>query len=136
MGFNDIAHCTFLIKAKDGVSFEEFRTEYEKHIRKATPILLKYGATYYNVQFNPPATQVAAAATLGIDSAVAESVFQPHDAITTIKFPDLASLKNFIESPENKEFLDPDGPRFTNEGARRISIGGEWLGIEGGVSKI
>lgn len=43
------AHCTFLIARKEGMAYEEFETEYRKHIPKAVPILQKYGATYYSV---------------------------------------------------------------------------------------
>lgn len=46
---NSGAHCTFLVSAKDGVPYEEFETEYKKHMVKATPILKKYGATYYSI---------------------------------------------------------------------------------------
>jgi hypothetical protein len=49
MGPSNIAHCTFLVARKEGMSYEEFEGEYIKHIPKAVPILKKYGATYYNV---------------------------------------------------------------------------------------
>jgi hypothetical protein len=41
-----------------------------------------------------------------------------------------------MESPENKEQLAPDGPRYTSEMKQRVSIGTEWLGIEGGESML
>ena len=49
MGPSNIAHCTFLVARKEGMSYEEVEGEYIKHIPKAVPILEKYGATYYNV---------------------------------------------------------------------------------------
>jgi hypothetical protein len=121
-----------------------------KHIPKAVPILKKYRASYYTVvcrflslhhisilftripAFNPPASKAASIAALGPDEETGKVTIQGHDAIATIKFPSLEALKAFMESPENKEQLAPDGPRYTSEVKQRVSIGTEWLGIEGG----
>ncbi|MCJ1408821.1 hypothetical protein MMC19_002898 [Ptychographa xylographoides] len=170
MGPHPIAHCTFLIARKEGISFADFETEYLQHIPKAVPVLQKYGATYYNVvspstlpfleapvssvpprplpdhhptssaqscipqQFNAPSAKTASIAALSLDDSTASRIVLEHDAIATIKFPSVDHLKRFMESPENKECLAPEGPRYTNELKQRLSIGTEWLAIEGGVS--
>jgi hypothetical protein len=85
-------------------------------------------------QFNSPASKAASIEALGLDEETGKAIIQEHDAIATIKFPNLAALKAFMESPENKEQLAPDGPRYTSEVKQRVSIGTEWLGIEGGES--
>lgn len=158
MSPSNIAHCTFLVARKDSMSYEEFESEYLKHIPKAVPVLKEYGATYSNgvrlhspshspilfhnllsltwilKQFNSPALRAASIAALGLDEETVDRIIQDHDAIATIKFPDMAALKAFMESKENREQLAPDGPRYTSEVRQRLSVGTEWLGIEGGES--
>jgi hypothetical protein len=41
-----------------------------------------------------------------------------------------------MQSPENKNELAPDGPRYTNEIKQRLSVGVEVLNIEGGASLV
>ena len=91
---------------------------------------------HLNQQFNSPASKAASIAALGLDEETGKWIIQEHDAIATIKFPDLAALKAFMESPENKEQLAPDGPTYTSETKQRLSIGTECLGIEGGKSLV
>ena len=91
-----------------------------------------FSNAHLSQQFNSPASKAASIAALGLDEETGKWIIQEHDAIATIKFPDLAAFKAFVESPENKEQLAPDGPRYTSEAKQRLSIGTEYLCIEAG----
>jgi uncharacterized protein YbaA (DUF1428 family) len=66
------------------MEYEDFEREYRQHIPKAVPILKKYGATSYTIQFTSSVSKTAAIEALSMTSEQAAAVYLEHDAIATM----------------------------------------------------
>ncbi|CZR51855.1 uncharacterized protein PAC_01732 [Phialocephala subalpina] len=124
----------FLIKRQPHLTFSDFKLQYENHVKLATPVILKYGAVYYSVQFNRPKPKDDLQDTLKNDEKVVEGIMIEYDAITTMRFRESDEFKKAWESEEQRGILSPDAARFMGE--MRFSFWTEALGIIDGESMV
>ncbi|KFZ12983.1 hypothetical protein V501_03937 [Pseudogymnoascus sp. VKM F-4519 (FW-2642)] len=94
MGLQGVVKTAYIFKKREGTTDEEFSKRFIEHGKQIVPFMLKYNVIKYNQQ------HILATHKTAFVEALGPSKFLEADAIITIVFPSMESLKEFYSDPE------------------------------------